>query len=148
MNEIMQGKPCTIFGDGLQTRAFSHISDVAPVIAHSIENHEAYNETFNIGADKPYSVKKLAEVVQEHMGKHTGLKHLDPRKEVVHAFSDHSKARRILGYRTQVDLNEGIRRTALWAKRVGAKKSKDFDCIEVQQNLPPSWQSIINSQKS
>src|SRR5437879_6917934 len=55
MNQIMQGLPCTIFGDGSQTRAFTHISDVAPVIAQSALDPQAYGEVFNIGADTPYS---------------------------------------------------------------------------------------------
>jgi UDP-glucose 4-epimerase len=143
MNEVIQGKPCTIFGNGLQTRAFSHISDVAPIIARSLENPEAYNETFNIGADKAYTVNELAEVVQKRMGKQTGVRHVDAREEVIHAFSDHGKARRILGHRTQVDLDEGIRRMAQWAKRVGSKKARHFDRIEVQRNLPPSWRAIV-----
>jgi UDP-glucose 4-epimerase len=145
MNEIMQGEPCTIFGDGLQTRAFSYISDVAPIIARSIENHAAYNETFNIGADQAYSVNELAEAVQRHMGKQTGIKRLEARKEVIHAISDHNKARRILGYSTQVDLNEGIRRTVQWGKGVGPKKSRNFYRLEVYLNLPPSWRSIVDT---
>ena len=35
MNQVMSGKPMSVFGDGLQTRAFSHIRDVAPVIARA-----------------------------------------------------------------------------------------------------------------
>ena len=65
MNQIMQGKELTIFGDGLQTRAFSHIDDVAPIIAKAIERPDAYNEIFNIGADTPYTVKELATIVCE-----------------------------------------------------------------------------------
>jgi UDP-glucose 4-epimerase len=145
MNQVMQGKPCTIFGDGLQTRAFSHISDIAPIIARSIENPEAYNETFNIGADKAYSVNELAEVVQKHMDKRTGIIHVEARDEVLHAFSDHSRARRVLGCSAQVDLNEGVRRMAQWAKSVGSKKSKNFEHIEVPRHLPSIWRSIVNS---
>src|SRR5450759_2239010 len=47
MNQILQGKPLTIFGDGTQTRAFSYIDDVAPVIARSVSNPKAYGEVFN-----------------------------------------------------------------------------------------------------
>src|SRR5881392_1388722 len=54
MNQIMQGKKLTIFGDGTQTRAFSYIDDVAIPIAKSVEIPAAQNEVFNIGADKPY----------------------------------------------------------------------------------------------
>ena len=145
MNQIMQGAPCTIFGDGLQTRAFSHISDVAPIIARSIENPDAYNETFNIGADNAYSVNELAEIVQKQMDTRTGVIHVDARDEVIHAFCDHSRARRVLGYRAQVDLNEGVRRMAQWAKSIGSKKSKDFAHIEVPRYLPSSWRGIVNS---
>src|SRR3989344_5897620 len=53
MNQIMQNQPLTIFGDGEQTRAFSYIGDISPIIANSINIKEAYNQTFNIGADTP-----------------------------------------------------------------------------------------------
>ena len=56
MNQIMQGQPMTIFGDGKQTRAFSYIDDVAPVIAASIARPACYNQVYNVGADKTYSV--------------------------------------------------------------------------------------------
>src|SRR5690606_37688101 len=60
MNQLMQGKELTVFGDGSQTRAFSYIKDVAPYIARYVFVPEAYNQVFNIGADKNYSVKELA----------------------------------------------------------------------------------------
>src|SRR5262245_8501699 len=63
MNQIMQGKPMTIFGDGNQKRAFSYISDVAEPIARSIAIPQAQNQIFNIGADTPYTVNELAKQV-------------------------------------------------------------------------------------
>lgn len=68
MNQILQSQPMTVFGDGSQTRAFSYIDDVAPVIAASIERSQSHNEIFNVGADKPYSVNELAGVVARAMG--------------------------------------------------------------------------------
>ena len=68
MNQVMQGQPMTIFGDGKQTRAFSYIDDVAPVIAASIARPACYNQVFNVGADKPYSVLEVAQVVGRAMG--------------------------------------------------------------------------------
>jgi len=58
MNQILQGKPMTVFGDGSQTRAFSYIGDVAPIIAEAVDVPDAYNQVFNIGADQPYSVNE------------------------------------------------------------------------------------------
>ncbi|HEY7574670.1 MAG TPA: NAD-dependent epimerase/dehydratase family protein, partial [Thermoanaerobaculia bacterium] len=51
MNQILQNRPMTIFGGGEQTRAFSHIDDVAPQIARSVDVPEARGSVINIGAD-------------------------------------------------------------------------------------------------
>src|SRR5271156_2047584 len=92
MNQLLQGNPLTVFGDGTQQRAFTHIRDVAPVIASCVEHTAAMNQIFNIGADVPHSVKHLATVVAAAMRKPCKIEHLDPRNEVKIAFSDHSKA--------------------------------------------------------
>jgi UDP-glucose 4-epimerase len=96
MNQIMQEKPMTIFGDGEQTRAFSYIDDVAPHIANSPNVPAAYNEVFNVGADKPYTVNELVQVVADELGVEPKVTHLEARKEVMHAHSDHSKAAGVL----------------------------------------------------
>jgi len=140
MNQVMQGKPMSVFGDGLQTRAFSYIDDVAPHIANSVNIPEAYGEVINIGADTPYSVKYLAEVVARAFGVEPEIQYLPPRNEVVNAYSDHSKAQQIFGRHTPVSLEEGVARMANWAQKVGARQSSTFDNIEVTLNLPPSWQ--------
>jgi len=139
MNQIMQGKPMTIFGDGKQTRAFSYIRDVSPIIAKSINEPSAYNQVFNIGADEPITVNDLALAVAKEFGVKPNIAYLPARKEVVHAYSDHSKVRNMLGYTTKFSIAEGIHRMAEWAKKVGARKSKKFDNIEINKNLPPSW---------
>lgn len=141
MNQVMQGKPLTIFGDGSQTRAFSYIDDVAPVIAHSIEFPEAYNKVFNIGADTPYSVNYLAETVMKAMDARSEIKYLDARNEVQHAFSSHEKVRRVFGIRNGVDLEDGIRRMAAWARQAGPRESKPFTNIEIPRNLPAIWRN-------
>src|SRR6476659_11258584 len=90
MNQVMAGRPMTVFGDGLQTRAFTHIDDVAPLMARSIEVPEAANEVFNVGADTPYTVLELAQTVARVLGvADPEIDFLPPRQEVVHAFSDH-----------------------------------------------------------
>jgi UDP-glucose 4-epimerase len=139
MNQIMQGRQLTIFGDGSQTRAFSYIDDVAIPIARCVNIPEAYNEVFNIGADKPYSVNELATVVSEEFGVEPDIKYLSARNEVLHAYSDHSKAHKVFGNASGIDLKEGIHRMARWAKKVGARQSKEFDNIEIEEKLPDGW---------
>lgn len=139
MNQLMQGKPLTIFGDGTQTRAFSYIDDVAIPIATCVNNKEAYNETFNIGADKPYNVNDLARVVSAEFGVTADITYLTARNEVLHAYSDHTKAHRVFGPPTGIDLKEGISIMANWARKVGARHSQEFGNIEITEKLPDGW---------
>jgi len=144
MNQIMQGKPMTIFGDGLQTRAFSYISDVAPVIAQSVARPASLNQVFNVGADQPYAVCELARTVAQAMGVEPEIIHLDPRKEVVHAFSSHAKVQAVFGDLIRnISLQEGVNRMAKWAKSAGIRSSKRFENIEVERNMPPSWRALV-----
>ncbi|UYQ95231.1 NAD-dependent epimerase/dehydratase family protein [Chitinophaga horti] len=140
MNQIMQGQQLTIFGDGEQTRAFSYIDDVAIPIAKSVDIPASYNQVFNIGADKPYTVNELAKVVSGYFGVEPNIKYLAARNEVVHAYSDHAKAHGVFGEGSGVTLAEGIAKMAAWAKVVGARKSKEFENIEIYEKLPQGWE--------
>ena len=145
MNQIMQGQSMTIFGDGKQTRAFSHIDDVAPVIAASITRPACYNQVFNVGADQAHSVAELAQVVARAMGVPPAVKYLDARNEVVHAYSAHEKVRKYFGNLIRnVSLEEGIAGMAAWAQKAGARQGRPFANIEVRKNLPPSWAALEN----
>jgi len=140
MNQLMSDRPMSVFGDGLQTRAFTHIDDVAPVIARSIDVPEAANEVFNVGADTPYTILDLAQAVATAFDvADPEIDFLPARKEVVHAFSDHTKLHRVFGQEPTVPLEEGLRRMAEWARETGLREPVRFESVEVLQNLPPSW---------
>lgn len=140
MNALLRGEPMPVFGDGLQTRAFSHIVDVAPIIARSPLVDAASCETFNIGADVPYTILELAEEVARAFELPCEVKHLPARNEVVHAFSDHSKVRDVFDPPEPLDLRSGIERMAAWVREHGSRPPIEFAGeIEVDRNLPPSW---------
>ena len=140
MNQIMQNQPLTIFGDGSQTRAFSYIDDVAIPISQSVTIRKAYNEVFNIGADQPYTVNELAQVIGKKFGIDPVIEYLRARNEVQHAYSDHQKAHQAFGLARAVSLEEGIGKMADWAKQVGARKSQEFDNVEITEKLPEGWE--------
>ncbi len=139
MNQILQGKSMTVFGDGSQTRAFSYIGDVAPIIADSIKVQAAYNQVFNVGADQPYSVNELANCVAHAMGVEPNIEYKPARNEVLNAYSSHEKVKRIFGDRPLVDLEDGLSRMAAWVKAHGARSSQKFKDIEVMKNFPKAW---------
>jgi len=143
MNQVMRDEPMTIFGDGTQTRAFSHVDDVAPIIARSVYVPSAMSQVFNVGADTPYTVLELAGVVARIFNVEPRVVHLPPRKEVLHAWSDHSKVADCFGAHANLDLVTGIGRMARWAQAVGPTEPVRFGEIEISKNLPPSWQNAF-----
>ncbi len=147
MNQLLRGESMTIFGDGLQQRAFTHISDVAPMIASSVNLPAARNQVFNVGADIPHTVNELARIVAEEMKSELKVTHLDARNEVKIAFSDHSKAERVFGSRPKTSLRHGIHAMADWVREHGAKESCIFENIEIAEKMPPSWASVAKAKE-
>ena len=141
MNRIMRGEPMPIFGDGTQSRAFSYVGDIVPTIARAVTESAAHGETFNIGADRSYSINELASAVAAAMGIEPRVEHLEARREVLHASSDHAKLVRVFGAQPHTSLQDGLGRMAEWARSVGARQSAPFGCIEVERNLPPAWRT-------
>lgn len=139
MNQLLLNKPITVFGDGTQTRAFSYIGDVAPHIARSVDINDCYNQVFNIGADKDFSVNELASVVMKELGIIGEIRYLPARNEVLHAYSDHSKANKTINIKKYTSLEEGIRKMAEWVKKSGSRKTKRFVDIEIFDKLPGVW---------
>ncbi len=139
MNQILKGKPLTIFGDGKQTRAFTYIEDVAHHIAASYAFAKANNQIFNIGSDKEISVTALANHVGKAMSSTFEIMHLAQRNEVIHAHSDHSKFKNIFQPTENTTLENGLNKTASWVKKHGSRESSTFQHIEITKNLPESW---------
>lgn len=139
INQIMQNKPLTIFGDGKQTRAFSYIGDMAFSMANSVNIEEAQNQVFNVGADKEYTIIELASAVLNSMKSTGKIRHVETRNEVVHAFADHDKFSSIFKPNELTSLEDGLIKMVDWANKTGIKPATKFKNIEIHENLPPIW---------
>ncbi len=146
MNQLMQGKPLTVFGDGEQTRAFTYIDEVAPLIARCVERREAWGEVFNLGSDQVYTINHLARVVGKAFAREPVISYLPERPEVKHAYASHEKAERVFGRSAGVPLAEGIARMAAWARVQGPRQSRAFAGVEVSRNLPMSWREALTEE--
>ena len=143
MNQIMQDLPLTVFGDGEQTRAFTHVKDISPVIADAVEHPHTYGEAFNVGADRPYTINELVAGVGQAMGVVPKVTHLEARREVVHAYSSHDKVRKFFRCPPETSLQDGLNAMAGWARKTGARQGKAFTGIEIERELPASWRKLI-----
>jgi len=141
LNQLMTGKPLTVFGDGTQTRAFSYVSDVAAPIALSPLLPHAHNQIFNVGADQAYTLKQLADTLLSRWTEKRNIVYLDARQEVSHAEASHEKLRCYFSnLPTPTTLDAGLYKMVSWVKQHGGKFSPVlFKGVEVKRNLPRSW---------
>ena len=143
MNQLMNGLPLSVFGDGTQTRAFTHVSDVVEYMVRAISIPESYNRAFNIGADNYLSVNELADLIGEAMEQSVQLNYQPARHEMVHAFADHSLFKTVFQPKPFYDIRQGLSEMAIWAKEVGPRKSDPFTQIEIEEGLPDSWKKLM-----
>lgn len=141
MNRIMQGKPPIIYGDGEQKRAFTYISDVTPHLANCAFDDKTNGEIINIGPTEEYSINYLAEKVLEAFDSDLVPQHVPDRPlEVKHAYCTNDKAKTLLGYKTTVSFEDGIKLMAKWAKGEGKKEFKYLEELElITDATPKTW---------
>lgn len=139
IKQIRDGSSLTIFGDGSQTRAFSHINDVAPYIAKSPLVDNAKNEIFNIGSDNPYSVIDIAHTIASKLNVKANISYLPKRNEVLHAYSDHQKVKDVFNISKSIHLEEGLDEMIDWISESSIQSGTDFNHIEITQGLPDAW---------
>lgn len=111
MKQKKEGKKMTIFGDGKQTRAYTHVSDVVRANLLAMKFCSAgkiRSEIFNIGTAEETSVNEIAKMLGGE------VKHIIPNPrgefEERHKVADYSKALKVLGWRPKVTIQEGIKR--------------------------------------
>ena len=123
---ILEGKPLTIFGDGLQTRDYVFVGDVARAVFLGATNElpapgRVDARAFNVGTGVGTSVVDLARLLQEAAGSSAEVV-FAPRRpgEQQESFLDAAKARTVLGWEPRVTLSEGLAKTFEWAESLSA----------------------------
>lgn len=132
INKCLKGEAPVIFGDGLQKRAFTYISDVVEPICEIVGRKGLVNNPVNIGTEEVHTVRELAEMTVKKMG--LGLKtEFVPKRtsDVKVTYCDTSKAKKLLGYKAKVSLGKGLEKTIAWAKEFGSQDFRYFDYTEI-----------------
>jgi UDP-glucose 4-epimerase len=140
---IVEKKPLPIFGDGLQTRAFSPVSHVAEIIAEAMERRECWNQVYNVGSDQAVSILDLKRMLETITGEELPVEHHEQRKEAVHAHMSHSKIGRVFWDITQKETAEEVLRD-MWYEAMQQPTLPEYQQgpeIELQKNLPPAWRN-------
>lgn len=144
INCLLNNKNFYIYGKGDQKRAFTHIDDVVPYIIESAFLKKAENQIFNVGPTEEYSINYLAKIVLKNffpdrkIPGHLAPEYLPARPlEVENAWCTVGKAQKILGYKTTVSIEEGVKRMIEWAKAKGPQKFEYLDSLEIENATTP-----------
>ena len=143
IDRVSRGIEIQQFGDGSSSRDYTYIDDIVDGVVRAIDRPNKY-EIFNIGKGSGTSLKEFIGLVQKHTGKKAVIRVMpDQPGDVPYTCADVSKAERLLGYRSKVAFNEGIKRTAEWYRQAYDKRLIQ-DCPERQANGMGRAPSLIS----
>lgn len=113
----LAGDKLSIFGDGKQTRDFVYVGDVALAIVTACLSNDADDTIANIGAGTEVSINELANLVLRLCGSSSDIEYFAPRPgENLRSVAAIEHARQAIGFRAEVDLEQGLRQTLEWLR--------------------------------
>lgn len=116
---VLNGDPVTIYGDGEQSRDFTHVDDI--VEGTLAAAHDGRN-VYNLGSQRRVTVNDLVDVLEEVMDEDVERTHVEqPAGDVSHTHADISKARQELGYDPEIGFEEGAKSCVDWVRRMHDK---------------------------
>ncbi len=120
ITQALSGKPLTIYGDGSQTRSFCYVSDMVRGI-YLMMHAGPKEEVVNLGNPDEMTVLELASVIKKMTGSASEIAFKPlPENDPLQRRPDISKAGALLGWKPEIGLDEGLRRTIAWFKENGA----------------------------
>ncbi len=115
-SRMLKNRPVTIYGDGKQTRDYICVDDV--VSANMLAMQKNVVGIFNIGTGKETNVVSVFKKLKKLTGSHVPERHAPaPPGELLRSALDSHKAARELGWRPEVGLDEGLRKTVEWFRK-------------------------------
>ncbi len=116
ISRVTRGEQIEQYGDGTTSRDYTYIDDIVDGVVRAIDRPYPY-QIFNLGKGSGTKLGEFISLVEKYVGKKANIKLMPPQPgDVPFTNADVSKANRLLGYRSTVPMEEGIKRTAAWFK--------------------------------
>jgi UDP-glucuronate 4-epimerase len=110
---IREGIPIHVYGDGSMSRDFSYVDDIARGTVAALA--PLGYEIINLGGDQPHEVTELIRLIEKRLGRSAEIEFEEAHPADIQAtWADVQKAEKLLGWRPQISLEEGISRTVEW----------------------------------
>jgi len=118
--QALRGQDLTVYGDGMQTRSFCHVTDLVDGLILLMESESPFDGPINLGNPTEYSVNQIAEAIIELSGSQSQITFRDlPEDDPKQRKPDITKAQNLLGWSPKIGLNEGLIDTLQQAKKIG-----------------------------
>jgi UDP-glucuronate 4-epimerase len=113
-NQIYQGKPIYVFGDGTSKRDYTYIGDIVHGILISLEKRFEF-EIINLGDSNPIELNRFISIIEMNLNKKAHIIHKEmPKGDVPLTYADISKAHKLLGYKPKIKIEEGMKKFIRW----------------------------------
>ncbi|HLL76381.1 MAG TPA: GDP-mannose 4,6-dehydratase [Pyrinomonadaceae bacterium] len=118
---ISEGKPIPVFGDGTTRRDYTYVDDIVAGVRAAIDYEATMYEAVNLGESRTVELRELISLLEKELGREATIDRQPPQPgDVPQTYADISKARRLLGYDPQTQIEDGIRKFVSWFRREGA----------------------------
>jgi nucleoside-diphosphate-sugar epimerase len=114
IKNALTGKDLNIYGDGTQTRDLLYVEDCARFVVQAGYSDAVNGEIVNAGLGRDITINDLAKLIVGDESRIRHVPHIHPQSEIQKLLCNYSKAEQLLGWRPEVSLEEGIRRTREW----------------------------------
>jgi UDP-glucose 4-epimerase len=146
INMMLQGRQPIIYGDGEQKRCFSFVQDDIQVLEKLIYAENVVGEIINIGPDDEFiTINELALKIADVIDFDLKPDYVTGRpQEVILANCSADKARRLLNYKTNYTLDQGIREMVEWIRKKGVRQFKyHLDLEIINEKTPKTWKKKL-----
>jgi UDP-glucuronate 4-epimerase len=115
---ISNGKPIPVFGDGTTRRDYTYVDDIIDGVTAASSYDQSDYEVINLGESRTVELRELISLLEKELDTHAVIDRQPPQPgDVPQTFADITKARKLLGYNPQTQIEEGLRRFVDWFKR-------------------------------
>lgn len=112
---ITAGKPIPVFGDGTTRRDYTYVDDIIAGVLAAIEYDKSNYEVINLGESRTVELRELIALLEKELDTHALIDRQPMQPgDVPQTFADIEKAKRLLAYNPQTQIEEGIRRFVEW----------------------------------
>ena len=141
MYQLLNKQNPTIFGDGSQVRAFSYVDDSILPFWNASQKNSCIGEIINLGGIKEHTINDACNVLINVTGQNLKPVHLETRHETKYAWSTWEKSVKLLDFKHQVDLEEGLSKMWEWAQKQPNRERFIWPKYELNKGIYEYWKN-------